>query len=296
MPLLPDPAFGALCAAGSALTWAVISLLVRTLSPAFNSVTLNALRSTLGGALVVAWVGAAGGLPGLTAVSARTLWLLSISVVLAVGIGDTVFFESSRDLGLARAMTLSMSYPLIAALLAVVFLGETLTLQVALGSLVTLGGLALTVTAKREGVCGHGRFGPGIGAATLAAIAWAVSVVLLKPTLREVDAIAAQAIRLPLAGALLWATPWAWRSAGPLGNHGRGALWRLAALGVLTAVSSIMFVQGVRYSGVAVATVLSSTAPVFAIPLGVLFLGERLTPTAVAGTILALIGITVLQR
>lgn len=299
MPVLPDPTFGALCAAGSALTWAVIGLLVRTLSATFNTVTLNALRSTLGGGLIVLWVGAAGGLSGLsglTAMSATAFWLLAVSVFMAVGIGDTVFFESSRELGLARAMTVSMSYPLMAALLAVAFLGEALTPQVALGSLVTLGGLTLTVAARRESASRRGRFGMGIGAATLAAVAWAVSVVVLKPSLREVDAVVAQAIRLPLAGAMLWATPWAWRAAGPLKDHGRAALWRLAALGVLTAVSSIMFVQGVKHAGVAVATVLSSTAPIFAIPLGVLFLGERPAPAVVVGTAVTIVGIAVLQR
>lgn len=295
MPVLSDPTFGALCAAGSALTWAIIGLLVRTLSASFNSVTLNALRSTLGGVLIVVWVGTAGGLSALTAMSATAFWLLAVSVLMAVGVGDTAFFESSRDLGLARAMTVSMSYPLMAALLAVVFLGETLTLQIALGSLVTLGGLALTVAARRESAAGDGRLGPGLGAATLAAAAWAVSVVLLKPSLREVDAIVAQAIRLPLAGAMLWATPWAWRPAGPLADR-RAALWRLAALGGLTAVSSIMFVQGVKHAGVAVATVLSSTAPIFAIPLGILFLGERPGPTVVIGTAVTIVGIAVLQR
>jgi drug/metabolite transporter (DMT)-like permease len=46
---------------------------------------------------------------------------------------------------------------------------------------------------------------------------------------------------------------------------------------------------------VAVATVLSATAPMFAIPLGVVFLGERMTPAAVVGTVMAVAGIAVLQ-
>jgi len=44
-----------------------------------------------------------------------------------------------------------------------------------------------------------------------------------------------------------------------------------------------------------VATVLSSTAPMFAIPLGALFLGERLTPQAVAGVVVTVAGIGILQ-
>ena len=294
MLVLSDSGWGALWAAGSAVTWAVIGLLVRAL-PSLNSVTVNAARSTLGGALILAWVLATGGLTGLTAMSAKAFALLSISVLMAVGLGDTVFFESARWLGLARAMTVSMTYPLIAALLAALFLGEPLTLRLAVGSLVTLGGLVLTVGARGDGVSERARFWPGIGAATLASCAWAASIIVLKPSLGEVDAIRAQAIRLPVAAALLWATPWAWRAVTPLSRHGAAALWRLLALGALTAVSSIMFVAAVRYAGVAVATVLSSTAPMFAIPLGVVVLGERLAWMAIVGTIVTIMGIAVLQ-
>jgi drug/metabolite transporter (DMT)-like permease len=41
--------------------------------------------------------------------------------------------------------------------------------------------------------------------------------------------------------------------------------------------------------------VLSSTAPLFALPLGVIFLGERVSGWTVAGAVLAVGGIVVLQ-
>jgi drug/metabolite transporter (DMT)-like permease len=188
-----------------------------------------------------------------------------------------------------------MTYPLIAALLAAVFLGEVLTVRVALGSLVALTGLVLTVGAKADQRAERAHFWQGVAAATVAAFAWAGSVILLKPSLKEVDPINAQAIRLPVAAAMLWATPWTWRAAAPLRAHGRATLWSLLALGVLTALSSIMFVTGIRYAGVAVATVLSSTAPVFAIPLGLLFLGERLAAPAILGAAITVAGIVLLQ-
>ena len=91
MTFLSESNLGALYAVGCALSWAVIGLLVRALSPVFNSVTLNAVRSTLGGALILGWVAVTGGLAGLTAMSGRACALLAISVVLAVWLGDTVF-------------------------------------------------------------------------------------------------------------------------------------------------------------------------------------------------------------
>jgi drug/metabolite transporter (DMT)-like permease len=44
-----------------------------------------------------------------------------------------------------------------------------------------------------------------------------------------------------------------------------------------------------------VATVLSSTSPMFALVLGAMFLGERLTPFAAVGAFLTVVGIVVLK-
>jgi len=41
--------------------------------------------------------------------------------------------------------------------------------------------------------------------------------------------------------------------------------------------------------------VLSSTAPLFALPLGLIFLGERVTRSALAGTALAVTGVALIQ-
>jgi drug/metabolite transporter (DMT)-like permease len=101
-------------------------------------------------------------------------------------------------------------------------------------------------------------------------------------------------LRRPRA-ALGHSTPWAWSARVPVTRHGPDVLWRLLALSGLTAIGSILFVAGVRHAGVAVATVLSSTSPMFAIPLGLLFLGERVSSGAIVGTLLTVAGIAVLQ-
>jgi drug/metabolite transporter (DMT)-like permease len=296
MPLPSDAALGALAALGSACIWAVISLLVRRLSPLFNSLTLNALRSLVAGALLVGWVLMTRGAAELTSVTPWAFGMLALSIVIAVGIGDTLFFESARSLGLARAMTLSMTYPLIATLLAAVLVGEPITVPVIAGSALALGGLALIAIARQRN--GHGppeAIWPGIGTATLASVAWAVSVIALRPPLAEMDATTAQALRLPVAGALLFATPWTWGALPRIRASGPSTWWALAALGLLTSFSSVLFVAGLKYAGVAVATVLSSTAPMFAIPLGMIFLGERMAPAAIVGTVATVAGIAVLQ-
>ena len=290
--MIAETTLGALASLGAALMWAVTSLIARTLLPDLGSVAVNAVRSTIGGAILVFWVLATAGAAAFTTISAGAWMLLAVSIVTAIAIGDTVFFESTRALGVGRAMTISTTYPVGAAAIAAVFLDEPVTLPIAVGTLVTLAGLALIVAPWAERAPEE-RFWFGVGTAALASLAWAVSTVLVKPPLSEMDAVTAQAIRLPLAAMALW--PWARSAPRALALSSRAVRVRIAVLGALTSVSSVMFVAGVKYAGVAVASVLSSTAPMFAIPLAVIFLGERLTPRALLGAAITIAGITLLH-
>lgn len=292
--MVSDATFGGLCALGAALAWAVTSLLARTLMAQYGSVTINAVRSGLAGLLLVTLVAATDGPGTLIAMSGITFTLLAVSIVAAIGIGDTVFFESTRAIGLGRAMTIATTYPVGAALLAATLLDEPITAAVATGTSLTLVGVALIV-AGRPTETRPERLWFGVGTAAIASMAWAVSVVMMKPPLQEIEPLTAQAVRLPLASVLLWLTPWARGAGTTLRNAGRGPLVRLVALSVVTAVSSVLFVAGLKYAGVAVGAVLSSTAPLFALPLGVMFLGERVSATMIAGALLAVAGIAVLQ-
>jgi drug/metabolite transporter, DME family len=289
------PGLGALCALASGLTWALINVMVRTLVPPFNSVSINALRTTVAGGLLVAWVIASGDAGRLASVPSGDLFLLALSIVLASSIGDTVFFESTPRVGLAPALTISMTYPLMATIFAALALGEPVTARMLVGSVLTLGGLAMIVSARG----GVARGGPGwwlgFGCAVLASLAWALSAIVLKAPLREIDAVLAQAIRMPIGGLLLFATPWAHGAFGAVARAGPSRLWRVGLLCVLTVASATLFTAGLKYAGVAVGTVLSSTAPMWAVPLGYLGLGERLSALALVGLVVTLVGIAVLQ-
>jgi drug/metabolite transporter (DMT)-like permease len=284
---------GALCALGSALSWSVTSLMVSALAPGIGTFTINAARTTLTAMIVIGWMLVAGGLETVLTLSMGSFALLAVSIVLAIAIGDTIFFESAQRIGLGRAMTISMSYPVVAASLAALLLGERLTAPIVTGGLITLAGLVLIVMARAEAP-GQPRPWRGVVEALLAALAWGVSVVALRVPLDEIDPVSAQAIRLPVGALILWVTPWALRGAVLL-RGGWPLFGRLVVLAAVTAVSSVLYGASVKYAGVAVASVLSSTAPLFAVPLGVLFLGERLPLLALAGTGVTMIGIVVLR-
>ena len=284
-----------LCALGSALVWALISFLARTLDHVMGSVAINAVRTTAAAVLLLGWVVVTDGLGALNAITATTIALLAVSIFLAIVVGDNLFFEASRAIGMARSMTISTVYPLVSTILAAVLLGEALTTAVVVGSLVTLGGVVLIVSARTPDAKPEPHWWYGVGAAGLAALAWAVSPLLMKAPLQEIDPTTAQAVRLPIASALLWATPWARGAFGRLRAGGRPAWVSMTALSVLTAFSAVLYMAAIKYAGVAVATVASATAPMFAIPIGYVFLGERQTVVAIAGMLLTVTGVAILQ-
>jgi drug/metabolite transporter, DME family len=292
---LTSPGFGAAYALGSAFMWALTSLLVRRLGSRWSMITINAVRISASGLvlLVLAFTGTAR--VEITAMSAATLLLITSSTVIAAGIGDSIFFECVRLLGLGRAMTLASSYPLLAAGFAAVFLGERVTVRSIGGALLTLLGLVLILGVKSTHGEPHRRQWIGVVAALFVAVLWALSAILMKPAMHDLSPLTAQGIRLPIVAIFLWLTPWARAGVPALLEAGRPLIAPLIVLSALTAISSLMWVAGLKYSNVVVATVLSSTSPMFALVLGALFLGERLTPFAVAGALLTVVGIVVLK-
>jgi drug/metabolite transporter (DMT)-like permease len=292
----PGPALGAACALASALVWTLIGVVARALAPYFNALSVNMLRSALGGVLLTVVVGAVGRLGTLREVSAEAWVYLGVSVLTAFVIGDTAFFESIKTIGLARAMTISMIYPLIASGLGVWLLGERITPPIAAGAVVTLTGLALIVSERPPGGVEPATSSRrGLGLAFLSAAVWGVSPILLSPAIREVDPVSVQAVRLPFAAFMLWVTPWARGTPGRVRRNLRTVGPLLIALGGLTALSAVMWTAGLKYAGITLTTVLSSTSPLFAIPIGFLVLGERVSGRAVVGILICLAGLAVLS-
>ena len=285
-------------ALASALGWTLVTLVARDLTAQFPSLSLNIIRSAGASVLLVPVALTLGNVWSLGQVSVWAWTCLTVSVLAAIGIGDTAFFESTKSLGLGRAMTIATAgHPILASLFALWWFGEKITTTVAVGSLVTLGGLALILSERgvETDVSREGRR-RGLGLALLAALAWAVSAALMKPPVQEIDPLTIQAVRMPGSALILWATPWARGTVRTLWTQRRTVGRRVVLLSVLTAMSAVAYLSGLRYAGVTLGTVLSSVSPLFALPIGLLAFGERLTWRATMGAVLAVAGIAILSR
>lgn len=289
---MSDFSWGILGGLGSGLNWAVTTLIIRSLTGTFTPAGITAVRATVGGAILVGAAIAAGqGRDMLTA----PLWVvlsLWISVVIAMGLGDTLFFRSMDYLGVTRALTLGLLNPLLTTLTGTVFYGEAMTLPRLAGIGLVIGGLCLIVSGRGgEGTAAARTRRRGLALVCSAAAAGALSATIQKPALLQMPVLAATALRIPVAGLVLWLTPWTRGTLGTLRSSSPRERWQLGTVCLLNAIGSGLFTMAIRYGGVAVGNVLASTSPLFALPLEVWLLKQRPSRRTVLGAVLAVVGI-----
>ena len=79
------------------------------------------------------------------------VWYAVGSGAVASGIGYAIWFAALPGLKATSAATVQLSVPVIAAVGAILFLGESLTLRLVLASITILGGIALVILGQKAG-------------------------------------------------------------------------------------------------------------------------------------------------
>lgn len=126
----------------SGVAWGVYSLRGRRTTDPLVTTTDNFARSVLM-VIVVAAV-----LFSSLQLSTRGTLLAIASGALASGLGYIIWYAALRGLSATRAASVQLTVPVIAAVGGAVFLGESLSLRLALAALLILGGVALTLVGK----------------------------------------------------------------------------------------------------------------------------------------------------
>lgn len=282
-------AIGLTAALASAASWAVGSILFTQLGKHISSLAMTLAK----GVISVVLLGLALVLTGYENMNQQDLLLLILSGLLGIALGDTFFFEALQDLGPHALVLLLMLGQVLTVVLAVVFLGETPTMAVWLGIvLVTLGiGIVLYTKLAGEKQASGLR---GIAFGLLSVLCMSVSILIAKQGLNSVSALQGTFIRMlsGTTGMLLfgtmtrrlavWVVPF--RDLKLVGHF-------LVAVCVVTFGGFWLSLVAIKYVDVSIANTLNSTEPLFILPLAAIFLKEKVTLKAVAGTVIALLGI-----
>lgn len=139
----PPPISAALML-GAGVAWGLYSLRGRRSEEPLADTAGNFLRA-LPLALVLSL-----GLVSSARIDAEGVIYAVLSGALASGLGYALWYAALRGLSAARAATLQLAVPVLAALGGVVFIGEALTPRLVVASAAVLGGIALVVRARRR--------------------------------------------------------------------------------------------------------------------------------------------------
>ena len=214
--------------------------------------------------------------------------------------GDTAFFEALQELGPRRTLLLGTLAPPLAALLALVTLGETLPPGSWAGIGVTVAGVAWVVTERLPGARGtRGRTLRGLGFGLLATLAQASGSVLSHAALTQTTVSPLWGAFLRLSAGVVVLVVWMALARQPAGRWLRagqtGRLWRRLLFAVFAGTYLGVWLQQValKLTAAGIAQTLLATSPLFVLPLAA-WTGERVSARAVAGAVVALVGIGML--
>jgi len=284
---------GVMAALGSAASWAVGAFLFKTLGEVLPPVAMTLAK----GVSSLALLGFVMVLTGPEPLGRGSLMLLAVSGLLGIALGDTFFFEALQGLGPQPLLVLAMLGQVLTVVMAVLFLGETPTPSVWIGVLLVVSGAAVVLQGT---LAGEKRATAlrGVSFGLLSVLCMCASNVAAKAALEaRSDTIQATFVRM-LAGtsgvfifgmASKRLTAWVM----PFRDRGLASLFALSVC-VVTFGGFWLSIVAYKYAQLSVASSLTSTEPVFALALAVIFLKERVTLRAVGGTLATVTGVAFL--
>jgi drug/metabolite transporter (DMT)-like permease len=227
------------------------------------------------------------------------LWL-GLSGIIGLALGDMFLFSAYQLIGARLGMLLLSLAPVISAVTAWLFLGETLRLGQIVGMGLTLGGIAWVIATRPAADSNQPVLsGRGILFGILAATGQAVGLVLSKQGMSEgFPPFAANAIRMLTAMLAFWLLTFIQRQGRRTVTIVRQhpAALKLLAIGalagpVLGVSASLLAVQ---LTEVGIASTLMALSPIFLLPISYLVFKERFGWQTIVGTVVAVAGVGLL--
>ena len=262
----------ALLALGAAFSWMLAALFSHRPATELGSLHFNRVRMIAAVVIMLALLLLTGRPMD---ISGSHLWLIALSSVTGVVIGDFFLFAAVRRIGPRRTNVLYATNAVFAAMLGWIILGETLTSMTGLAILCGFSGVVLAVIYGKRRDLQHKwesvkpPLWIGVALALVAALFQAIGVLTVRPVMAEgADPVAVGLARVAIAAVIFWATfPFDHSMKGkPIFPRGRTMLLvilnGLFGLGVGVA----LLLEALENGTVAMVTILSSTTPVLILP------------------------------
>ena len=286
----PDtPAWLPLAAVACTLVfWASAFVAIRHLGDDFSAGPLS-LGRLLVGSVFLGVAALSRGVPRPT----REEWGPIVVIgVLWFGLYNVALNQGERSVDAGTAAMLIQVSPVLIAVLAALFLDERFTLYLGVGLALAFGGVVLiSVSSSRSADSDL----TGVLLVLIAAVAYAISLILQKPLVRRLPAVHVTWLACSVGAASC--LPFADSLVREVAVAPASSIWWLVYLGVFpTAIAFTTYAFALKHMDASRLGVTTYLVPPITIVLGLVFLAEAPPAMAYAGGLLALVGVSVARH
>lgn len=291
--MTPIPYLGEGLAILCAIIWALAVIFFKKSGETIHPLALNVFKNLLALVLFIPTIYLFGDKLFYPA-PANAYLLLILSGALGIGIGDTLYFKSLNLLGAGLTSIVVCMYSPFIITLAIVFLGERLSVFQLIGSILIVIAILIATLKITRGKITKRSFLAGIIFGILGTMATASGVVMIKPVLEQSPLIWLTTVRL-VGGVIalaiillfnptrvkivksLFSTPnWLYPIAGAfLGAYVAMAIW----------------LGGMKYTKASIASALNQTSTLFIFIFAGLLLKEPMGIRRIMGIVIAFVGV-----
>ena len=287
------PYIGEILSLLTAVFWAVAVILFKKSGETVHPIGLNLFKNAMGFLLILITMGLFKEAL-FHQIPLADYGVLMLSGAIGIGIGDTLLFACLNLLGAGLTAIVDCLYSPFIIVLAVLFLGESLTFLQIFGAVLVVFAV-LTITLKGGGLdIDRHKFIRGIIFGILAMLSTAVGVVIVKPLLSRIPFLWATEVRL--LGALLMLTLIL------LFHHGRrkilssildkkSRLYVIAGSFFGAYMAMLFWLGGMKFTQASIAAALNQTNSIFIVILAAVWLKEPLNARRIFAIIIAFLGV-----
>jgi drug/metabolite transporter (DMT)-like permease len=288
-------------ALGTALAWTLSALAWTAAGKRIGALATSFIRLIVASAFLAVCGRLTRGLWFPSDASSDTWLYLGLSGFFGFFLADLLLFRALVLIGPRLALLVQSLVPPMTALISWAYLGDRIDGLDWIGMALTLAGISWVILGRTSTATTHvGRteMRHGVALSLAACVAVAIGFVFSKQGIGDYDAVAATFIRVlaGLAGFVVLITV----------SRRWSAMWAAARQSrtmVIVAYGSfvgpflgvVLSMVAIRYCHAGVAATLISTSPVLILPFAVLVYRERLSPQAVGGAILSVLGVALLM-
>jgi DME family drug/metabolite transporter len=224
----------------------------------------------------------------------EALAYLVVSVIFGAVLGDYFYLTAQERIGVSYAFPIAMSFPIFTYLLAIAVGLEEPLLSRSAGILLAVIGVILI--SKEQGhdedhSIKRNLDKVGIGLALLVAIFYAMGAILLQVGVENVSPIDGNFVRVAF-GSIAFIPMFLAAKHRGMPTPPQRTVKIIAVAGLFgMGLGSLLYVFTVKFVGAAVTSVIGSLSPLFALPISMVFLKERITRVAMIGVAVTIAGV-----